>query len=82
MAPTLRCDGTTVIPIFVNAPGYREWELTLDGQDFCIVQEDGDDGSWTLRHWLEDASSPCWQEVAHDREVETFLRTHALRLGN
>ena len=83
----MRCDGKTVIPIFVNAPGYREWELTLDGQDFCIVQEDGDDGSWTLRQWVQDSSvaSPpyqCWQEVAHGREVDAFLQEHALILGN
>ena len=42
----LTFEGTTVIPLFTNSPGYREWEITRAGQDFCIVNEDGEDGDW------------------------------------
>jgi len=28
-----------VIPIFHARPGYCEWVMTIDGQDFCVLNE-------------------------------------------
>ena len=66
MTQALREGGTTVIPICISTPLYREWELTLDGQDFLVINEDGADGDWVLRQWMQDSSvatAPykCWQ---------------------
>jgi hypothetical protein len=87
MTQALTFDGKTVIPIFSRSPGYREWELTLDGQDFCIVNEDGEDGEWILRQWMVDSSvaNPpykCWQEIGSGMDIDAFLTAHHLLLGH
>ena len=76
----LRFDGTTVIPIFLDAPHYREWECTLDGEDYSIVNENGADGDWLLLHWAE--HDRAWQAIRSGPDVDAFLRQHALILGN
>ena len=77
---TMMFDGKTVIPIFSDSPGYREWEVTLDGQDFCIINEDGEDGDWTLLQWTN--QDTMWQEIGCGRDIDAFLTTHQLILGN
>ena len=84
---TMKFDGKTVIPIWSDAPLYRAWELTLDGQDYCVLNEGGDDGEWTLMHWMVDSSvatapSQCWQEVGSGLDVDAFLTAHHLILGH
>jgi hypothetical protein len=51
------------------------------------VNEGGEDGTWVLLQWMVDSSvaSPpyrCWQEVGSDEDVDAFLKTHTLILGN
>ena len=72
MTHTLNFDGSTVIPIFITSPSYREWELTLDGQDFCIVNDGGDGGDWVLMQWSD--NDVTWQEVGSAGDVDAFRR--------
>lgn len=76
----LTFEGTTVIPLFTSSPGYREWEITRDGQDFCIVNEDGEDGDWTLMQWID--TDTMWQEIGCGVDIDPFLKQHRLILGN
>jgi hypothetical protein len=77
---TRRFDGKPVIPIFSESPGYREWKLRCDGIDVLIVNEDGDDGDWTLLQWAGDTR--VWQqEMGVGTDIDAFLKAHNLILG-
>jgi hypothetical protein len=70
-------DGPQVMPIVNARPGYREWEMTLDGQDFCILHEDG---AWTLYQWVQDGWAKQWQALGSGTAIAAFLKAHNLIL--
>jgi hypothetical protein len=68
-------DGTQVIPIYLEHPGYREWELTRDGIEYLIINKDGADRDWRLYQWVQDGWAKEWREIGVGTEVDAFLRS-------
>jgi hypothetical protein len=79
---TLTCEHTQIVPLFIQAPGYREWEFTLDGIDFRIINEDGADGDWRLSQWVSNGAAATYRLCGIGSEIDAFLRQHGLTLGN
>lgn len=71
-----------VIPIFHARPGYCEWVMTIDGQDFCVLNEHGADGDWTLYQWVQDGWAKEWRALGRWPAIATFLWQHHLILGH
>jgi hypothetical protein len=71
-------DGPQVMPLVNARPGYREWEMTLDGQDFGILHEDG---VWTLYQWVQDGWAQEWRAIGSGPVIDVFLKAHNLILG-
>jgi hypothetical protein len=67
-------EGKSVVLLHSESGTYREWEVTIARERYCIVDEDG---TWTLlrydpvtRQWLERSQS-----------VDTFLILYRLILA-
>jgi hypothetical protein len=68
-------EGTQVVPLDNESAGYREWLVSIGGDDYCIVE---DAGTWTLMQFQSDRRQR-WEDVP--QTVEAFLSAHSLILA-
>ena len=61
------------VPLHSESAGYREWEIVLDGQRYCIIHEASE--GWTL---LRESVNGEWHDDG--RTVDEFLTAYDLRL--
>ena len=76
---TLPEPSTTVVPVALAEGDYKDWEVTVDGERYLVIDEAGD---WELRQlatcsgWGND-----WQLIGVGTAVDEFLTAHNLTLG-
>jgi hypothetical protein len=60
---------------------YRDWEVTVGGEQYLIINEDGPDGDWELRQLVHNGWAKDWQLVGVGTDVDAFLRRHQVVLA-
>jgi hypothetical protein len=70
------------IPPTVNEPDYREYDVTVGGTQYSIVNEGGPDGDWALLQLMHEGWAHDWREISYDVDIDAFLRQHNLLLAD
>src|SRR5262249_45197743 len=75
-------DTTIVTPATTDIEiEYLDWEVTVDGETYLIINEDGPEGDWELRRLVYNGWANDWQLIGVGTDVDTFLRDQHLVLA-
>jgi hypothetical protein len=72
----------TITPTLSDADaGYTDWEISVDGERFLVINEEGPDGDWELRQLVDNGWQNDWQLVGVGADVTTFIRQYNVVLA-
>jgi hypothetical protein len=70
---------TTIRPTLTDHD-YTDWEVTVDGEQYLVINEQGPDGDWELRQLVHNGWAKDWKLIGIGTDIDAFLGQHRLVL--